>query len=155
VDVPRHLYREQFIPAAPAAVWAFFATPKNLNELTPPGVRFQILGSVPEEMFAGQIIRYRISPLPLLWLNWTTEISTVESGARFIDEQRAGPYKTWHHEHRFVPESGGVRMFDHVTYEIGWGPLGWLAGKLWVERQLRGIFDYRAQRVTQIFGAAP
>ena len=151
----RQLHREQFIPAAPAAVWAFFATPKNLNELTPPGVRFQIQGKVPETMFAGQIIRYRISPLPLVWLNWTTEISTVEPGVRFIDEQRAGPYKVWHHEHRFVPESGGVRMFDQVTYEIGWGPLGWLAGKIWVERQLRGIFDYRAQRVAQIFGSPP
>jgi ligand-binding SRPBCC domain-containing protein len=153
--MPRHLHREQFIPAAPAAVWAFFATPKNLNELTPPGVRFQILGQIPEAMFAGQIIRYRISPLPLLWLNWTTEITTVEPGVRFTDEQRAGPYKRWQHEHRFVPESGGVRMFDHVTYEIGWGPLGWLAGKIWVERQLHAIFDYRAQRVALIFGPPP
>jgi ligand-binding SRPBCC domain-containing protein len=150
----RHLHREQFIPAPPDVVWSFFATPKNLNELTPPGVRFQILGQAPDTMFAGQIIRYRISPLPLLWLHWTTEISVVEPGTRFIDEQRAGPYKIWRHEHRFAPEPGGVRMFDHVAYEIGWGPLGWMAEKLWVGRQLQGIFDFRARRVAEIFGAA-
>jgi ligand-binding SRPBCC domain-containing protein len=148
----RHLHREQFIRAEPGRVWDFFATPINLIELTPPGVKFRILGEVAPRMFAGQIIRYRISPLPGLWLNWVTEISRVEEGSCFIDEQRTGPYKVWHHEHRFVPENGGVRMFDHVTYEVGWGPFGWLAEKLWVGRQLRHIFDYRQRRVNEIFG---
>lgn len=147
----RHLHREQFIPAEPARVWQFFATPENLNELTPPDVRFKILGAVPGRMFSGQIIKYRISPLPGVWLKWVTEITTVEEGVRFIDEQRAGPYKLWHHEHRFAPEAGGVRMFDHVTYEVGWGPFGWIAEKLWVGRQLRNIFDYRFRRVAELF----
>ena len=147
----RHLHREQFIPADPAHVWQFFATPVNLNELTPPGVRFQILGETPGRMFAGQIIKYRISPLPGLWLKWVTEITVVEAGVCFVDEQRAGPYKRWHHEHRFVPEAGGVRMLDHVTYEVGWVPFGWLAEQLWVDRQLRQIFDYRFRRVAEIF----
>ena len=149
----RHLRREQFIPADPRRVWEFFASPLNLNELTPSDLRFRILGEVPAPMFAGQIIRYRISPLPGIWLNWVTEITVVEDGVRFVDEQRAGPYKRWHHEHRFVPEAGGVRMFDHVTYEVGWGPFGWLAEKLWVTRQLAKIFDYRERRVTEQFAA--
>jgi len=149
----RHLHREQFIPAEPGRVWEFFATPVNLNELTPPEVKFRIMGEPPATMFAGQIIKYRISPLPGLWLNWVTEISRVEPGMLFVDEQRAGPYKLWHHEHRFASEQGGVRMFDHVTYDVGWGPFGWLAEKLWVGRQLRRIFDYRAQRVAELFAA--
>ena len=126
----------------------------NLNELTPPDVRFKILGDVPGRMFAGQIIQYRISPLPGVWLKWVTEITAVEEGVRFIDEQRAGPYKLWHHEHRFVPEAGGVRMFDHVTYEVGCGPFGWIAEKLWVAGQLRKIFDYRFRRVAELFPPA-
>lgn len=150
----RHLHREQFIPAEPARVWQFFATPVNLNELTPPDVRFKILGDVPGRMFAGQIIRYRISPLPGVWLNWVTEITAVEEGVRFVDKQRAGPYKLWHHEHRFVPEAGGVRMFDRVTYDVGWGPFGWIAEKLWVAGQLRKIFDHRFRRVTELFPPA-
>jgi len=147
----RHLHREQFIPADPARVWEFFATPANLNELTPPDVRFRILGETPSRMFAGQIICYRISPLPGVWLKWVTEITAVEERSRFIDQQRSGPYRLWHHEHRFVPEAGGVRMFDHVTYEVGWGPFGWIAEKLWVARQLRKIFDFRFHRVEEIF----
>lgn len=147
----RHLHREQFIPAEPKQVWAFFATPVNLNQLTPPGLRFEIVGEVPVTLFAGQVIRYRISPLPGVWLNWVTEISRVDAGTLFIDEQRAGPYKLWRHEHRFVPENGGVRMFDHVTYEVGWGPLGALAELLWVKSQLQQIFAYRRRRVTEIF----
>lgn len=149
----RHLRREQFIPAEPDQVWSFFATPLNLNELTPPDVRFQILDEIPARMYAGQIIRYRISPLPGVWLKWVTEITVVEAGLRFIDEQRAGPYKFWRHEHRFVPEDGGVRMFDHVAYTVGWGPLGWIAERLWINRQLRKIFDYRQRRVREIFSA--
>lgn len=146
-----YLRREQFIAAPPATVWAYFATPKNLNELTPPSVRFQIIGQVPTTMYAGQMITYRISPLPGLWLNWITEISDVQAGLSFVDIQRKGPYKLWHHEHRFVPEADGVRMFDEVTYAVGWGPAGWLAEKLWVKRQLKQIFDYRAKQVAKIF----
>ena len=114
-------------------------------------MRFRILGEIPARMFAGQTISYRISPLPGLWLKWVTEITAVEEGVRFIDEQRAGPYKLWHHEHRFVPEAGGVRMLDHVTYEVGWGPFGWIAEKLWVAGQLRKIFAYRCRRVAELF----
>lgn len=146
-----YLRREQFIPCPPAVVWDYFATPKNLNELTPPSVRFKIIGEAPTRMFAGQIITYRISPLPGLWLNWITEISEVQVGTSFVDIQRKGPYKLWRHEHRFVPEAGGVRMFDQVTYQVGWGLCGWLAEKLWVNRQLTQIFNYRAQQVAKIF----
>jgi tRNA modification GTPase len=108
----RTLQREQFIRATPAQVWAFFATPANLNEMTPPRVRFQIIGTPPTHMYAGQLIAYRISPVPGLWLNWLTEIRHVREEAYFVDEQRAGPYKFWYHEHRFSAEAGGVRMTD-------------------------------------------
>lgn len=105
-------------------------------------------------MFAGQNIKYRISPLPGVWLKWVTEITAVEEGVCFIDEQRAGPYRLWQHEHRFVPEAGGVRMFDHVTYGVDWGPFGRIAEKLWVAGQLRKIFDYRFPRVAELFPPA-
>lgn len=150
----RHRQRVQFIPAELTRVWQFFATPVNLNELTPPDVRFKILGEVPGRMFAEQIIKYRISPLPGVWLKWVKEITAVEEGVRFIDEQRADPYKLWHHEHRFVPEAGGERMFDHVTSAVGWGPFGWMAEKPWVAGQLRIIFEYRFRRVAELFPPA-
>lgn len=151
--MPQLLYT-QFIPADPTTVWAFFATPRNLNELTPPGLKFRILSELPERMYAGQLIEYRISPLPGVWLRWLTEIRQVREGVFFVDEQRAGPYRLWYHEHHFEPVPGGVKMTDRVTYEVGWGPVGWLAEKLWVRRQLGRIFAYRRQRVAALFGHA-
>jgi ligand-binding SRPBCC domain-containing protein len=151
--MPRLLYT-QFIPADPAAVWEFFATPRNLDELTPPEVKFQILSELPARMYAGQLIAYRISPAAGIWLNWLTEIRHVREGAYFVDEQRAGPYRFWYHEHHFTPAPGGVTMTDRVHYEVGWGPFGWLADRLWVRAQLERIFTYRRQRVAALFGGA-
>lgn len=148
------LYHQQFIPADSAAVWSFFATPRNLDELTPPDLRFRIQGEVPERMYAGQLIEYRISPLPGVWLRWLTEIRHVREGEYFVDEQRIGPYRLWYHEHHFEPAPGGVMMTDRVTYEVGWGPAGGLADKLWVRRKLGHIFAYRRQRVVARFGGA-
>lgn len=151
----RHqLHREQFIPAAPAAVWEFFATPRNLNELTPPQLKFRIVGEAAEAMHSGQLIEYRISLFPGLWMRWLTEIRDVETGVFFADEQRKGPYKFWRHEHRFVPANGGVLMTDHITYDVGWGLVGRLVERIWVRRQLAQIFDYRFARVARRFGGA-
>ncbi|MDP1579799.1 MAG: SRPBCC family protein [Candidatus Didemnitutus sp.] len=148
------LFREQVIAAPLADVWDFFSTPQNLNKLTPPSVRFRVLGTLPEKMYAGQLIEYRIKPLPGVWLRWRTEIRHVREGAYFVDEQRAGPYRFWYHEHRFTAVPGGVQMTDRVTYEVGWGPFGWLAERLWVRRQVTAIFDYRAKRVAAHFRGA-
>lgn len=146
------ILREQIIPADVERVWSFFATPKNLDELTPADLEFRILTAVPEKMYSGLLIEYRISPWAGVWLRWVTEIRHIREREYFVDEQRLGPYRLWYHEHHFEAVPGGTKMTDRVTYEIGWGPLGWLAGRLWVDRQLAGIFDYRARKVVEIFG---
>lgn len=146
------LLREQFIPAPPERVWEFFATPRNLDALTPPDLRFRILSEVPEKMYPGLLIEYRISPFTGVWLRWLTEIRHMREGSYFVDEQRVGPYRLWYHEHHFAAAPGGVCMTDRVTYDVGWGPLGWLAERLWVRRQLEHIFDFRARKVAEIFG---
>jgi ligand-binding SRPBCC domain-containing protein len=149
----RRLVREQFLPGQPELVWEFFATPRNLDTLTPPNLRFRIVGDVAPRMFAGQLIEYRIGLLPGVWTRWLTEITHMREGEYFVDEQRIGPYRLWHHEHHFAPAPGGVRMTDRVTYEVGWGPAGWLAERLWVAREVEKIFDYRAQRIAELFPA--
>jgi ligand-binding SRPBCC domain-containing protein len=150
----RHLHRAQFVPGEPGRVWDFFATPRNLDALTPPELRLRLVGEIPPRMFAGQLIEYRLGLLPGVWLRWLTEITQVREGAYFVDEQRLGPYRLWHHEHRFEPAPGGVRMTDHVVYDVGWGPAGWLADRLWVQRQVETIFDFRARKIAGLFPAA-
>lgn len=150
----RHLHREQFVPGEPADIWEFFATPHNLDALTPPRLRFRTVGAVAPRMFAGQLIEYRIGLLPGVWTRWVTEITHVREGEYFVDEQRFGPYRLWHHEHHFAPAPGGMRMTDHVTYEVGWGPAGWLAERLWVRSEVEAIFDFRAKKVAELFRAS-
>ena len=146
------LSQAQFIPALLENVWAYFSTPQNLNELTPPELKFRTIAE-PGPLHAGQLIAYRIRVAPLIWVNWLTEIRYVEKGRRFVDEQRVGPYRLWYHEHTFEPKDGGVLMSDAVTYALPLGPLGDLAHTLWVRRQLRHIFDYRRAAVDRIFVA--
>jgi ligand-binding SRPBCC domain-containing protein len=150
-----HLHREQFVPGDPAAIWEFFATPRNLDLLTSPHLRFRILGDVAPRMYAGQIIEYRVGILPGVWTRWLTEITHVREGEFFVDEQRAGPYRLWHHQHHFAPAPGGVRMTDHVTYDPGWGALGSLAHAVWIRRKLDAIFDFRAGRTAALFPVRP
>ena len=149
----QRLLRTQFLAGDPAAIWAFFASPRNLDVLTPPNLSFVVVGELAGRMYPGQMIEYRIGILPAVKMRWLTEITQVREGEYFVDEQRVGPYKLWHHEHHFTPapNGSGMRMVDRVTYEVGWGPLGDLVHALWVRRQLATIFDYRARKVAELF----
>lgn len=149
----RTFHREQFIPGAPAAIWDFFATPRNLATITPPRMRFEIIGHLPPRMYPGQMIEYRIGILPGITIRWLTEITHVRAGEFFVDEQRIGPYKLWHHEHQFTPthDGRGVEMTDRITYALGWGPVGTALDALWIHDQLATLFDYRAQKIAEHF----
>ena len=110
-------------------------------------------GELPAKMYPGMIISYKVSPLLGIKMTWVTEITHVQEGAYFVDEQRVGPYALWHHEHFIEPIKGGVLMRDIVSYQPPMGFLGALANKLFIRRQLKGIFEYRYQAVEKMFGA--
>jgi len=147
------LHREQLLPAPLDVVWPFFATPANLDAITPPDLGFEITSAPEREMYPGQIITYRLRLLPGVHAGWVTEITHVEPGRAFVDEQRAGPYRLWHHRHLFVPEGGGVRMVDRVHYALKLGPLGELAHAMEVRRRLGRIFDHRARVLARRFAS--
>ena len=104
-------------------------------------------------MYPGQMIEYRIGIVPGFNTRWLTEITHVRDGEYFVDEQRVGPYKMWHHEHHFTLSSceRGVQMTDHITYDPGWGVIGSVVNALWIRRQLTAIFDFRARIVAELF----
>ena len=135
--------QEQFLPIALDKAWAFFATPENLNRITPEDMVFQITSELPEKMYEGLIITYVIKPVFNIPVNWRTEITHIREYEYFVDEQRKGPYRVWHHEHHFKEVDGGVLMTDVVQYDIGKSLLGWIAGKLFVHKRVKQIFDYR------------
>lgn len=144
------LEREQYLPAAPDAVFAFFADARNLERITPPWLGFRILTPGPIEMREGARIEYRLR-LAGLPLRWRTAIVEWSPGRGFVDEQERGPYARWRHEHRFLPVGPGVLMLDRVRYRLPAGPLGRLAHALAVRAALAAIFDFRHARVREIF----
>lgn len=146
------LKQEQFLPVSLSEAWEFFSAPGNLNEITPPDLGFQVTHLDGGRMHEGQIISYRVKIAPGLWIPWITEIKAVEEGRSFIDEQRFGPYKFWHHRHSFEAVEGGVLMRDQVYYGLGFGPFGDLAHALFVRRKLLWIFESRRKILAERFG---
>ncbi len=146
------LEREQVLPVSPEEAWAFFSSPRNLEEITPPDLKFRIVSLDSERMFEGQVIEYRVRVAPLVWTKWVSEIEEVGEGREFVDVQKVGPYRSWHHRHSFEPEGEGIRMRDTIRYEVGFGFLGEIAHALYVRRKLAHIFDHRAQILAERFG---
>ncbi len=147
-----HLIQTQFIPKPLDEVWDYFATPQNLDEMTPAEMHFEILSGGNQPMYPGQLIEYDLTLLPGIKIHWVTEIAHVEEKVRFIDEQRAGPYRFWYHEHYFQSVPGGTMMRDSVTYMLPFGFLGSIAHLIFVSPQLKKIFQYRYHKVKEVFG---
>jgi ligand-binding SRPBCC domain-containing protein len=149
------MQREQRLPRPPDAVFAFFADAANLEAITPPLLRFRVVTPGPIEMGAGTFIQYalRLRGLPI---RWDTLIQSWEPPHRFVDVQVRGPYRLWHHTHQLEPLDGGAAtlMRDTVRYALGFGPVGELAHRALVRRDLDAIFDFRAQRVPALLGRA-
>ncbi|HET7899004.1 MAG TPA: SRPBCC family protein [Flavisolibacter sp.] len=147
------LYSRQLVPASLDKVWRFFSDAKNLLAVTPPHLNLKVTNDVyGESVYAGQVMTYRVKPLLGIPMFWMTEITHVEEKKYFVDEQRKGPYKLWHHQHHFGPIDGGVEMIDLVHYRLPLGPLGSIANSLVVKKELEKIFTYRYQKINELFG---
>lgn len=133
--------------------WTFLSDPKNLKRITPDYMGFDIISGAERKMFPGQIIQYRLTPILGIPFRWVTEITHVQEGAFFVDEQRFGPYTFWHHKHFIKKTENGVVMEDIVDYKLPLGPLGWLAHVLFVRAKVKQIFDYREKALNEIFNS--
>jgi len=148
-----HIQLVQKLPATLEKVWDFFSSPRNLKDITPPEMGFVIKStSQGEKMYAGQIIEYTVKPLLGIPVYWMTEITHVEQGKYFVDEQRFGPYSLWHHQHHFTEIAGGVEMTDTVHYKIPFWIFGDVANSLFIHKKLQQIFDFRYRKAEELFG---
>jgi ligand-binding SRPBCC domain-containing protein len=132
--------------------WSFFSNPNNLQLITPPSLGLEATPEIPDKMYAGMIITYRVRPLLGIPMRWITEITHVDAPHMFIDEQRFGPYRFWHHQHRFQEIDGGVEMQDIVSYGLYGGPFAKIIHELAVRKQLEEIFRYRRTYLEARFG---
>lgn len=142
------------IPISLDEAWDFFSSPLNFAKIIPPSVNVVVTSDYTTETktYAGLLISYKVSPFLGIKLNWLTEITHVKEKEYFVDEQRFGPYALWHHQHHFKEISGGIQMTDILTYAIPYGVFGRLSNKMFVQKQLKEIFDYRDAAVKKLFG---
>jgi ligand-binding SRPBCC domain-containing protein len=148
--VPYRLDTRSWYPAPLDVVFGFFANATNLEAITPPFLRCEVL--TPDvEMCAGARLDYRLS-LRGIPLRWQSEITMWEPNARFRDEQRRGPYRYWRHVHLFRAHQGGTLVEDGVDYDV---PGGALVHRLVVASHLVEIFRYRHERLEEVFGPDP
>jgi len=146
-------HRTQKLPITLEQAWDFFSDPKNLKTITPEYMGFDIIAGADRRMYPGQIIEYRVSPLLGIKTKWVTEITHVVPNEYFVDEQRFGPYTLWHHKHFFSAIENGVAMEDLIHYKAPMGALGSLFTPLIVTPKLEEIFNYRTQKLTEMFGS--
>lgn len=145
-----HIYTSTLeIPLPRDQVFAFFANAENLERITPPQLGFKILTPTPIEMKPGALIDYRIS-LHGIPMTWRTEITSWDPPFEFVDTQLKGPYKQWIHRHGFTETGTGTMIEDEVRYRLPFEPLGDVA-RLFVEREIKAIFDYRQKTVEEVF----
>ena len=145
------LHFEQKINTDLSNLWEFISSPKNLSKITPNYMDFNIKSKVPEQMYEGLIISYTVKPILGIKLNWVTEITHIKDKNYFVDEQRSGPYKMWHHEHILEETDDGIIMKDIISYIPPYGIIGLILNKLFIKKQVREIFQYRTKVLDEIF----
>jgi ligand-binding SRPBCC domain-containing protein len=146
------VHTQQKLPITLDKAWDFLSDPKNLQTITPDYMGFKILSGTDRPMFEGQLIQYIVTPIAGIKMKWVTEITHVRDKEYFVDEQRFGPYALWHHKHFLKEIPGGVLMEDVVDYKVPLGILGQLVHPFMVKPKLDEIFNYRKQKLTELFG---
>ena len=147
------LERTQKINASKEEIWQFISSPRNLKKITPAYMGFDITSKYTvEKMYEGMLISYIVKPVFNINTNWITEITHIREGDFFIDEQRMGPYKLWHHQHFLEEIPKGVLMKDIVSYIPPFGFLGIIANKLLIKKKLNQIFDFRKSALEEKYG---
>ena len=142
---------KQFLPITINEAWDFFSNPNNLPKITPPWLNFEVTTQLESRMYAGMIITYLVSPILNIPATWVTEITQVHVPNFFVDEQKFGPYKLWHHQHVFREAKNGIEMEDIVNYAVPLGFIGRLANNLIISKKIKSIFEYRTEILNKMF----
>lgn len=145
------LERKQNLNITIEEAWDFFSNPRNLSKITPDGMGFIITNEPPEKMVPGMIITYKIKALAGINMNWVTEITYMQPPYMFVDEQRFGPYKFWHHTHNFKSAGNKTEMTELVYYGVPFGILGQIVHPIIVRPKLEDIFNFRYKMLDDYF----
>lgn len=142
-------YSEQFLPEPPEKVFPFFKDAHNLEKITPPTLNFKIKRMSSSEIQQGTEIDYKIK-IHGIPAKWKTEIDEWQPPYKFVDNQKLGPYREWHHTHEFRPFCGGTLVVDKVRYRLPLGYVGWVLGTNFIHKDVEHIFSFRRKYISTI-----
>jgi len=145
------LHTTQNLPVGINEAWEFFSNPNNLKIITPEWLNFKITSRLPEKMYPGMIINYKVHPILGIPNTWVTEITHVKEPFYFVDVQRIGPYKFWHHQHHFKETETGTEMTDILNYALPFDPFSRPINLLLVEKKVKEIFRFREKKLAGLF----
>ena len=171
-DMSQRFEAEQWIAAPLPRVFAFFADPRNLPRIMPPGrgTRLETLKLVSPRLPAGvppagaehmagtgteMTVAFKVIPHVPMHERWTAFITDFSLNQYFRDVQKQGPFHRWEHTHSFeaktVDGREGTLIHDVVEYEVGFGVMGRLLENLIFQRMLRTTFEYRKKALEKVF----
>lgn len=144
------LETSQIVNTTMENAWNFISAPGNLDKITPDNLQFNIISNVPDEMYNGLIIEYKIRIPVIGKQTWISEIKHIRPGISFVDEQRRGPYKFWYHYHEIQQVDKGVLLIDRVNYELPVPFIGPIVHTLIVKNTLNKIFEFRNKKFDEL-----
>ncbi|WP_396641620.1 cyclase [Microbacterium sp.] len=85
-----------------------------------------------------------------IWFTMTSRITRLERPTRFVDEQVRGPFRSFRHEHVFLPDGDATIMIDVIT--IASPVFGRLAERLILVPYLRRLIVQRNRHLLDRLG---
>jgi len=148
------LYRQRRLNLPRQVAWDFFSSPYYLNEITPDFFNVEISSKVPEKIYTGLMISYRMKAVSGIPMAWLSEVSHCDEPHRFVYQQAVGPFKFWSHEVCLTEMDEGILLEDIVFYAMPWGWLGDCLQRLVIGDKLNQIFDTRRDYLQAKWGVA-
>lgn len=139
------------LPISIDQAWDFFSNPNNLSKIMPTNMGFKVIEGATLPLYEGQIIEYKVTPLPLFKTTWISEIAHINKPHYFVDTQLEGPYKLWHHKHFLKSTKTGTEVTDVVHYQVPFGIIGRILHPFIIKPKLNNIFKHREKQISQLF----
>ena len=131
------------IAAAPARCFSLSLSVDAHTESMGTSGESAVAGVTSGELALGDTVTWRARHFGV-WFRMTSAITSYDRPSQFVDEQVAGPFAWWRHEHRFEPTAdGGTRMTDVVEFRSPGGPVGTLVDRTFLSHYMAKLIHQR------------
>ena len=129
------------LPVSVDELFAWHTRQGAFQRLTPPWEPTKVVSNDGVVNGGRAVMEMHLGPTTQRWI---AEHKEVAPGQGFVDEQVAGPFKAWRHEHR-MEALGPARsaLVDHIEYVLPLGAVGHFFGEGIAARRLEKMFTYR------------